>query len=112
MSIVVTDEAIDWIKYQCESNNHAHRIRIGVTVSSSCGTHSYFFEFCEEKDLTENDNLIHFDHKLFTLVVDEDSLPYLQSATVDIREEGLNKGLAILNEQESHRCGCGKAVTF
>ena len=77
------------------------RIRV---VSGGCSGYSYDMVF---DDAAEGDQV--FDHGDVKLLVDGESLPLLDGAEIDFKEELGHEGFTIKNPNASGGCGCGKS---
>ena len=53
-----------------------------------------------------------FDYGKFSIVINEESLPYLEECTLDWTKEGLNEYFKIINPKEISSCGCGVSIGF
>ena len=82
-------------------------IRIGVT-GGGCTGFKYVFHFAG--DVHSSDHIL--DYGKFSIVIDEDSLPFLEDATLDFVHEGLNQSFKIINPKETASCGCGVSISF
>lgn len=105
----ITEDAIDWMRRQCENAGHLPYVRVGVKEVSSCGTHEYFFEYAPEGP---SSNDIGYNFGEFSIILSKKDVKFFEKATIILEQEGLNMGLNIINEGEAARCGCGKSVTF
>ena len=52
------------------------------------------------------------DYGQFKVVVDIDSQPFLEEATLDYTKEGINEFFKIVNPKETATCGCGVSIGF
>jgi iron-sulfur cluster assembly accessory protein len=77
------------------------RIRV---VPGGCSGYSYDMVF---DDAAEGDQV--FDHGGVKLLVDGESLPLLEGAEIDFKEELGHEGFTIKNPNASGGCGCGKS---
>jgi len=77
------------------------RIRV---VPGGCSGYSYDMVF---DNAAEGDEI--FEHDGVKLLVDGDSLPLLQGAEIDFKEELGHEGFTIKNPNASTGCGCGKS---
>ena len=77
------------------------RIRV---VPGGCSGYSYDMVF---DDAAEGDNV--FEQEGLKLLVDGDSLPLLNGAEIDFKEELGHEGFTIKNPNSSGGCGCGKS---
>ena len=77
------------------------RIRV---VPGGCSGYSYDMVF---DDAAEGDQV--FDQGGVKLLVDGESLPLLDGAEIDFKEELGHEGFTIKNPNASGGCGCGKS---
>jgi iron-sulfur cluster assembly accessory protein len=77
------------------------RIRV---VPGGCSGYSYDMVF---DDAAEGDQV--FDHEGVRLLVDGESLPLLDGAEIDFKEELGHEGFTIKNPNATSGCGCGKS---
>jgi len=77
------------------------RIRV---VPGGCSGYSYDMVFDDQAD---GDQV--FEQDGVKLIVDGDSLPLLQGAEIDFKEELGHEGFTIKNPNASSGCGCGKS---
>jgi iron-sulfur cluster assembly protein len=82
-------------------------IRVGIT-SGGCGGYEYIIEHADS--IREDDNILDFDK--FVIVIDPDSVPYIQGSSLDYQKEGLNQSFKFANPNVSMACGCGISVHF
>jgi iron-sulfur cluster assembly protein len=100
--ITLTQPAIEKVKSQILNRGKGLGIRIGVKTTGCSGL-AYTIEFADKFEL--GDNI--FDFENCKVVVDPQSISYLQGLTVDYVKKGLNEGFEFVNPQEKSRCGCG-----
>jgi len=106
MSIQLTDNAAQRVKYFLEKENGL-ALRLGVR-KTGCSGWAYEVSIAAE---FENDDHI-FEDKDVKIVVDEDSLPYLQGSKIDFTTSGLNRTFQFDNPNATDECGCGESFTI
>lgn len=104
--IELTDEAIKHLLIKTHEMLDP-AIRVGIT-GGGCGGYEYIIEFAES--VNQDDNILDFGK--FIIVIDPDSLPYLQGSTLDFQKEGLNQTFKFANPNVKMACGCGISVSF
>lgn len=52
------------------------------------------------------------DYGKFSILIDQDSVPYIEGMTLDFVIEGLNSFFKFINPKETASCGCGVSVNF
>ena len=101
----LTNEAIQ--KLILKTNGTHDTIRIGVS-GGGCAGFEYVFVFVSQ--VHDNDHV--FDYGAFNVVIDEQSMPFLEDATLDYVVEGIQEFFKIINPKEKSSCGCGVSVQF
>tara|TARA_Y100000361_G_C10877362_1_gene197402 strand:- start:109 stop:426 length:318 start_codon:yes stop_codon:yes gene_type:complete len=102
----LTDAAINQAISKTENDGN-DTIRIGVT-GGGCTGFKYIFAFAET--IHSTDHIL--DYGKFQIVIDEESLPLLDEATLDFVHEGINQSFKIINPKETASCGCGVSISF
>ena len=82
-------------------------LRFGVRPSG-CSGHRYVV--APAIQVGEQDT--RFNSQGIDIVIDAESLPYLQGATVDFIQEGLNSGFRFDNPNATGTCGCGESFSL
>ena len=102
----LTDDAIQYSIKKVEETGKTD-IRVGVT-GGGCNGYEYIITWA---DSINNDDHI-LDYGKFQVVIDNNSLEYLEIAKLDFVTEGLNSYYKIINPKETASCGCGVSVSF
>jgi iron-sulfur cluster assembly accessory protein len=102
----LTDAAISKAIEKTENGN-PDNIRVGVT-GGGCAGYEYFIEYANE--INSDDTVV--DYGKFKLVMDKISIPFLEEATLDWEQQGLNESFKINNPKETASCGCGISIGF
>ncbi|NMO95635.1 HesB/IscA family protein [Paenibacillus lemnae] len=79
-------------------------LRLGVT-SGGCSGFSYAMGF--DDDESEDD--VYMDIQDLKVVVEKDSLKYLNGLEIDFEESGMTGGFTIHNPNATVTCGCGSS---
>ena len=82
-------------------------MRLGVKPSG-CSGYRYLIEAVDA--VGSQDKV--FESGGVTLVVDQQSLKYLEGCEVDFSKEGLNSGFKFNNPNVQDTCGCGESFNF
>lgn len=106
MSITLTDKAAEHVRNFLSKQTDAKGLRVGVRPTG-CSGFSYVVETAE----TINDGDQVFDSQGITIIVDKDSLSYLNGTEMDFQREGLNEGFKFNNPNVAETCGCGESFT-
>ena len=104
--VVLTDAAISQATKKAASDGKKY-IRIGVKPSG-CNGYEYMFDWTDT--LSNDDTIISYGK--FKIVIDSESKPYFENATIDFVKEGFNEQFRIINPLEETQCGCGASVQF
>ena len=106
MSIQLTDNAAQRVKYFLEKENGL-ALRLGVR-KTGCSGWAYEVSIASALD---NDDRV-FEDKGVKIVIDPDSLPYLQGSSIDFTTSGLNRTFQFDNPNATDECGCGESFTI
>ena len=94
----------DFIKTEEAAKGKSLRLKV---APSGCAGYEYRIAFDDkaatDKVLPQNG---------FDVVVDAESLPYVEQATIDYAEDETSAGFRIKNPMEKGSCGCGKSKQF
>jgi iron-sulfur cluster assembly protein len=102
----LTDAAISQATKKAETDGET-LIRIGVKPS---GCNGYEYTFNWDDTVTVEDYIKEYTN--FSIVIDKESQPYFENATLDFTKEGLTEQFKIINPLEETQCGCGVSVGF
>jgi len=106
--VTVSDLAIERLRDVVREQN-SEGLAIRLFVQSANGRVSYGMGL--DNEVTEDDTVVELDG--INLVVDADSLPYVEGAEIDYVEGLMNKGFTVSNPnivQQSGGCGCGRGT--
>jgi iron-sulfur cluster insertion protein len=107
-NITVTDNVFRRVRILAEkSDNIALKLRVKVT-GGGCSGFSYNYSMTEE--VTENDICISKDD--ISIVIDKDSINFLESCKIDFIEELGNSYFSITNPNATAKCGCGNSFSI
>ena len=104
--IELTDNAIKQILWLQEKESFKY-IRVGVTGGGCAG-----FEYLFDSSIYANDDDLKIDYVKFGIIIDPDSIEYVQGMTLDFVKEGLNSMFKFINPNETASCGCGVSISF
>lgn len=82
-------------------------LRLAVRKTGCSG---WAYEVSVANELGEDDNV--FEDKDVKIVVDPDSLPYLNGSRIDFVSTGLNRTFQFDNPNATDECGCGESFTI
>ena len=106
MSISLTADAAKHVQNFLAKRGKGVGLRLGVRTSG-CSGMAYKLEFADE---AAGDDL-QFVSNGVTLLVDKQSLPYIDGMELDYTREGLNEGFKFNNPNVKDACGCGESFT-
>jgi len=104
MGITLTERAAKHVQDFLAKRGKGVGLRLGVRTSG-CSGMAYKLEFA---DATAEDDLQFASHGV-TLLVDPQSLPYIDGMELDYTREGLNEGFKFNNPNVQDTCGCGES---
>ena len=107
MTIQLTENAARQIQAQLAKRGRGIGLRIGVK-KIGCSGFAYTYDYADE--VTPGDE--RFDAHGTTVVVDRETVPFMQGSTVDFVKEGLKQAFRIDNPNVEATCGCGESVSF
>jgi len=102
--ITLTDEAAKRVHSFLEQEPEKIGLRFGVT-KTGCNGYAYVVNLAAE--VAANDHV--FEDKGVKVIVDADSLDFLQGTEIDFIKQGLNESFQFRNPQVKGECGCGES---
>ncbi|HYA19609.1 MAG TPA: iron-sulfur cluster assembly protein IscA [Burkholderiales bacterium] len=106
MAITLTENAAKQINKVLAKRGKGMGLRLGVK-KVGCSGLAYTFEYADE--VGERDHL--FESHEAKVVVDADSLPYLDGAVLDFVKEGFKESFKFDNPNVKEQCGCGESFS-
>lgn len=107
MALTVTESAAKHIKSQLAKRGSGMALRIGVK-QTGCSGYAYTYDIADE--LLAGDQLFEgFEAKV---VLDKDSLQYVDGSVLDFVAEGLKQTFKIENPKVTAMCGCGESFSI
>jgi len=107
MAITLTPEAAERVRSYLDKSGPAVGLRFGVK-SSGCSGFAYIIELAER--IEEQDQV--FESQGLTVVVDANSLPYVDGTEIGFTQEELSATFAFNNPRVSATCGCGESFSI
>jgi iron-sulfur cluster assembly protein len=104
MAITLTESAAKHIRQQIEKSGKGVGLRLGVK-KSGCSGFAYTMDIAQE--VYENDMV--FENFGAKLVVDAESLPFLEGTELAYVKEGLGHVFKFNNPNIKNQCGCGES---
>ncbi len=106
MSISLTAAAADRIKSYLDKRGHGVGLRLGVK-KTGCSGYAYVVNYADEVLGTD----LVFEQLGVRVLVDKDSLGYINGTEVDFVKQGLNEAFKFRNPNVKGECGCGESFT-
>lgn len=106
MAITLTESAADRVHRFLEKEGQA-ALRLGVR-KTGCSGWAYTVRL--DSDIAQSDSV--FEDRGIKVVIDADSLPYLEGSEIDFVVDGLNRTFKFNNPNATEECGCGESFTI
>ncbi|HEY5604070.1 MAG TPA: iron-sulfur cluster assembly accessory protein [Gammaproteobacteria bacterium] len=108
MAVSLTQAAAQRVATMLEKRGSGIGLRLG-TRKSGCSGFAYVVDYAD--NVGEHDQV--FESQGVKIIVDTNSLPYLEGMEVDYRKSnGLNEGFEFNNPNVKNMCGCGESFTI
>jgi len=104
MTISITEAAANRIKDSIADRGKGIGLRVGIKASG-CSGYMYTIDFADE--MTAEDHV--FEAHGAKVIVNNDSMNYLDGTEVDYGREGLNEAFKFNNPNATAGCGCGES---
>jgi iron-sulfur cluster assembly protein len=105
MAITLTETATRRVRDYL-SREGGKALRLGVRKTGCSG---WAYEVSVAESILPTDHV--FEQGDITVIVDPDSLPFLDGSRVDFVTEGLNRTFQFENPNATDECGCGESFT-
>ena len=103
--VTVTEQAVSQVNNIMEKEDSPGLIlRLGVN-GGGCSGLEYYMGFDDKVNETDET----FEHYGLKVVIDKQSLPYLEGTTLDFSNDLMNSGFVFNNPNATRTCGCGKS---
>ncbi|NIN59197.1 MAG: iron-sulfur cluster assembly accessory protein [Xanthomonadales bacterium] len=106
MAITLTETAARRVRYYLDKDGGA-ALRLGVRKTGCSG---WAYTVTLSKSIGPED--VVFEDRGVKVVVDPDSLPYLDGSRIDFTADGLNRTFQFDNPNATEECGCGESFTI
>ena len=107
MSIQLTENAVSNIRNFIQKDSNSEYLRLAVKPTGCSG---FMYEVTTTKEKRNHDSV--FESGGISIVIDDQSLKYLNGSRIDFSQEGLNKGFRFENPNVTATCGCGESFTI
>ena len=106
MSISLTPSAASRVKSFLAARGRGVGLRLGVK-STGCSGYAYVVNYADE---VQTDDLV-FEDQGVKIIVDRQSLGFIDGTQVDFVKQGLNEAFRFRNPNVKGECGCGESFT-
>ena len=106
-NITLTEAAAERVLGFIQQDNSNIGLRFGVK-QTGCNGYAYVISVTDQ--VVENDNV--FEDRGIKIIVDQESLPYLQGTEIDFVKQGLNEAFQFKNPKVKGECGCGESFSI
>ncbi len=104
MSVSLTPSAAERVRSFLEKRGHGVGLRLGVK-KTGCSGFAYVVNYAD--DVAAGD--VVFEHQGVKVIVDSDSLRYVDGTEIDFVRQGLNEAFKFRNPNVRGECGCGES---
>jgi iron-sulfur cluster assembly protein len=106
MSISLTSAAADRVRTFLTRRGHGVGLRVSVK-KTGCSGFAYVINYADD---VRSDDVV-FEDQGVKVIVDRDSLGYIDGTEVDFVKQGLNEAFRFRNPNVKGECGCGESFT-
>lgn len=106
MAILLTENAAQQIKSQLAKRGKGLGLRVGVK-KNGCSGWAYTYDYA---DAVKSEDRVFEAHDT-KLVVDDESLEFLDGSTLDFVKDGLKQVFKFSNPNVDATCGCGESFS-
>ena len=106
MAITLTENAAEHIRTQLAQRGTGLGLRVGVK-KVGCSGYAYTFDYADEVRAGDQSFASH--DATVVVVVDADSLSFLDGSRIDFVKDGLKQAFAFDNPNVDNTCGCGES---
>ena len=106
MAIKLTEAAAGRIRNFIDSRGHGVGLRLGIK-KTGCSGFAYVVNYADQ--IGSGD--VVFEDRGVKVIVDSESLRYIDGTVVDFVKQGLNEAFRFLNPNIKGECGCGESFT-
>jgi len=107
MTITLTEQAANQVRKQLAKRGRGLGLRLGVR-RSGCSGFAYVVDYADE--VRSSDQV--FEEHGVTVLIDEDSLPFLEGLRLDYVRQGINESFHFENPNVKESCGCGESFNI
>jgi iron-sulfur cluster assembly protein len=106
MPISLTPSAVERVQNYLEKRGHGLGLRVGVR-KTGCSGYAYTIDYADSID---PDDVV-FDGQGIKVIVDNNSLEFIDGTEVDFVKQGINEAFKFRNPNIKGECGCGESFS-
>ena len=106
MAITLTEAAAQHVRASLAKRGRGEGLRVGVKTTGCSGL-MYVVDYA---DAVESQDRV-FESQGLKVIVDQQSLAYIDGTELDYGRNGLSEGFRFNNPKTKHTCGCGESFT-
>jgi iron-sulfur cluster assembly protein len=106
VAIKLTEAAAGRIRNFIDSRGHGVGLRLGIK-KTGCSGFAYVVNYADQVGSED----VVFEDRGVKVIVDPESLRYIDGTVVDFVKQGLNEAFRFLNPNIKGECGCGESFT-
>ncbi len=106
MAISLTNSAADRVRDYLQRRGSGIGLRLGIK-QTGCNGFAYVINYADE---IGTDDLV-FESGGVKVIVDNDSLEFIDGTEVDFVKDGLNEAFKFRNPKAAGECGCGESFS-
>lgn len=107
MAITLSERAATHVENYLVNEADTQGLRLGVKTTGCSG---YMYVVQSARDIREDDTV--FESRGINVVIDEQSLKFLDGTHIDFGRNGLNEGFQFENPNVEETCGCGESFSL
>jgi len=104
MSVTLSESAAERVRSFLASRGRGLGLRLGIK-KTGCSGYAYVVNYAEA---IEKGDVV-FEDRGVKIVVDGDSLPFVDGTEIDFVRQGLNEAFKFRNPKAKGECGCGES---
>ena len=104
MTVSLTESAADRVRSFLESRGRGVGLRLGVK-KTGCSGFAYVVNYADEVGAAD----VVFEDRGVRVIVDAESLRYVDGTEIDFVRQGLNEAFKFRNPNVRGECGCGES---
>lgn len=106
MSVSLTPAAAERVRVFLDRRGGGVGLRLGVK-KTGCSGFAYVVNYADQVGATD----VVFEHHGIKVIVDNESLRYVDGTEIDFVREGLNEAFKFRNPNVRGECGCGESFS-